>query len=236
MAGLPTVQASSQGWASIGTAWSSALNSGWIPDQSIGSTGGFTSRCSPSSSGFGFYSTGDATAFYSTGRRLVIDDGTLHYCEVLSSSSAAVAGSTTSTIVSITNVTSGTTTLSTGTLNSVFAAPFTYGPTGNFGLRFTTYAIGATTAPAVDWNNGYNQTLTASTNLIFSFSHLPTNEWLSLTIQNTSAAFTYAWSTTAVRWASSSSGPTASTALDIVTFWSNGSTMFGTPQTGFGPF
>ena len=216
--------------------WSSALNSGWIYDQKIGSTGGFTTRCSPSSSGGGFYSTGDATAFYSTGRRLLLDDGSLHYCEVVSSSSAAIAGSTTNTIVSIGNVTSGTTSLSTGTLTSVAAAPLTYGPTGNFGLRFTTYAIGATTAPSVNWNNGYNQTLTASTNLVFAMSHLPTNDWCSLIITNTSAAFSYTWSTTVVRWSTGSTGPAGSTATDIVTFWSNGSTMFGSAQRGFNAY
>ena len=80
MPGLPTVQASSQGWASIGSMWSTSLNEGWLPEWAIGSTGGFTVPAEPSSSQYIFYSTGDGTtgsgnSFYALGRQSRVVQG-----------------------------------------------------------------------------------------------------------------------------------------------------------------
>ena len=52
MAGLSSVQGSSQAWASVANMWTAAFNTGWIPDQTIGATGGFTAAVTPSSSSF----------------------------------------------------------------------------------------------------------------------------------------------------------------------------------------
>lgn len=131
MAGLPSVAGSSQAWAAVGSMWSTSFNGGWIADQSIGSTGGFTVLCSPTSSGYIFSSSGDGTtgasgnSFYALGRPVrILQNSTTFYGWV---ASAAVA--------------SGVTTvgLSSGSASGALST----------GLAFTSVAVGVpTTLPA----------------------------------------------------------------------------------------
>ena len=104
MPGLPSVAASSQAWASVGAMWSTSLNEGWLPEWTVGSTGGFTVPCSPSSSGYIFYSTGDGTtgsgnSFYALGRRVRIVQGSTAFYGLIKAASIA-AGVTTVSLTS----------------------------------------------------------------------------------------------------------------------------------------
>ena len=102
MPGLPSVAASSQAWASVGSMWSTSLNEGWLPEWKVGSTGGFTVPCSPSSSGYIFYSTGDGTtgasgnSFYALGRKARVVQGSTTFMSfvatALASSGLTVVG------------------------------------------------------------------------------------------------------------------------------------------------
>ena len=115
MPGFVGPQASSQNWASVMVAWTTAMNTGWLPDYSaIGSTGGFTVALSPFSAG-SFYSTGDGTtgsgdSYYKIGRGLrVIQGATTVYDQVRSSISTGGQ-----TLVGFSTATAGAA-LSTGT-------------------------------------------------------------------------------------------------------------------------
>ena len=95
MPGLPSVQSSTQGWASVGSMWSTSLNEAWLPEWKVGSTGGFTVPCSPSSSGYIFSSSGDGTTgsgngFYALGRAVrVVQGASTIYGPVATASVAA---------------------------------------------------------------------------------------------------------------------------------------------------
>src|SRR5512143_3233986 len=72
MSGLSIAAASSQAWAAMGSQAEVALNSGWIADQTITSTGGFNTAAAPSTA-TAFLSSGDGTTcsgngFWAVGR------------------------------------------------------------------------------------------------------------------------------------------------------------------------
>lgn len=76
--------------------WSQTFNTGWVLDQIIGATGGFTAPLSPSSSAGSFLSTGDGTTgasgsgFYALGRPLrVVQGATTLYGRVTAASVAS---------------------------------------------------------------------------------------------------------------------------------------------------
>jgi len=80
MPGLPSVQASSDAYATIPTQFSTSLNEGWIPDVTIGATGNMVSNTSPTSSGYTISSSGDGTTgsgngFYAIGRAVRLVQG-----------------------------------------------------------------------------------------------------------------------------------------------------------------
>lgn len=124
MPGLPTVTNSSQAWASVGSMWSTSLNEGWLPEWKVGSTGGFTVPCSPSSSGYIFTSTGDGTTgsgngFYALGRAVrIVQGASTIYGNVATASVAAgvttvglsstLASAALSTATAFTSVATGT--------------------------------------------------------------------------------------------------------------------------------
>lgn len=159
MSGVPSVQGSSQAWASVGSMWSTSFNGGWIADQRIGSTGGFTVNCSPSSSGYTFSSSGDGTTgasgngYYALGRPVrIVQDSTTFYGWV---ASAAVAAGVTTVGIS-----SGTATaaLSTGpaftsvavaTQSPVLAASTTPAATSRFHREDGSWAVPATATTTV---------------------------------------------------------------------------------------
>ncbi|MCR4338329.1 MAG: hypothetical protein NUW01_00420 [Gemmatimonadaceae bacterium] len=99
MPGLPSVAASSQAWASVGSMWSTSLNEAWLPEWVVGSTGGFTVPCEPSSSGYIFSSSGDGTtgsgnSFYALGRAVRIVQGASTIYGPVASASVAVGVTT----------------------------------------------------------------------------------------------------------------------------------------------
>lgn len=130
MAPLATVQASSDAWVAAGSQAEAALNAGYLNDQTINSSGGYTSNCGPSTAS-AFLSTGDQTSYYVAGRRLfVVHGGGNTYGEVLS---AAYSTATAQTTVTITNITLGATALSTASITSVGLSPIWNSTgTGNF--------------------------------------------------------------------------------------------------------
>src|SRR5687768_261654 len=95
MAGQHIAQGSSDAWPEMGAQAERSLNTGWILDQAVNSTGAFTCLCSPSSSGYIFSSSGDGTTgsgngYYALGRRArVIQDSTTFYSFIASASVAA---------------------------------------------------------------------------------------------------------------------------------------------------
>jgi hypothetical protein len=119
MPGLPIVQPSSQGWASVGAMWSTSLNEGWIPDVRLGSTGGFTAPVSPTSSAGSFTSTGDGSTgtgngLYTPGRAVrVVQGGTARYATVFTASFGG----------GITTVRLATDALTTGAITSAAVGP-----------------------------------------------------------------------------------------------------------------
>ena len=125
MPGLPSVTNSSQAWASVGTMWSTSLNEGWLPEWAVGSTGGFAVPCSPSSSGYIFYSTGDGTtgasgnSFYSLGRKVRVVQGSTTFMSFVAS---AVASSGITTVGLSSGSMSPTAGLSTGVAFTSIAA------------------------------------------------------------------------------------------------------------------
>ncbi|MCR4340529.1 MAG: hypothetical protein NUW01_11680 [Gemmatimonadaceae bacterium] len=141
MPGLPSVSNSSQAWASIASAWSTSFNAGWIADFRLGSTGGFTVNCEPTSSGYIFTSSGDGTTgasgngFYALGRAVrILQDSTTFYGRV---ASAAVAAGVTTVGLSSGSVTP-TAGLSTGVAFTAVAV----------GIDPGTATLAASTAPS----------------------------------------------------------------------------------------
>lgn len=127
---LAIVQGSSDLWVNAGSQAEAALNLGYLNDQTINSTGGFTSNAGPSTA-TAFVSTGDQTSYYVPARRLRIVHGGAStdttYCEVASASFAG--GQTT---VTVRGITSGATALSTAAIATVGFSPV-YNTTGGAG-------------------------------------------------------------------------------------------------------
>lgn len=143
MAGLAIVQASSDAWPEAGAQAERALNTGWILDQSLTSTGGFTTAAAPSTA-TAFFSTGDGTTgsgngFYALRRKVrVVHAGGSAYARV---ASAAYSTTLLQTTVGLTDWQSGTTSLSTAAITTVAVAPVYFGSSGDApheaGLRNT---------------------------------------------------------------------------------------------------
>lgn len=137
-----TVQASSEAWPNAGSQAERGLAIGWIFDQTLNSTGGEATNCSPSTA-TAFLSSGDGTtgsgsSFYALTRKLrVIHAGGTAYCRVTAASYAAPV-----TTVTVGDFQSGTTSLSTASITSVAAAMDYWGSSGyapgnEAGLRVT---------------------------------------------------------------------------------------------------
>lgn len=124
--GLPLVQGSSDLWVLGGYGAEYSLNRGWLQDYAINSTGGRTTNCAPSTA-TAFLSTGDGTtgsgnSFYAIGRALqVVHSGGTAYPLVTSASYSTTTLQTTVGLGFFSSV--GTTSLSTGGITSVGAAP-----------------------------------------------------------------------------------------------------------------
>lgn len=136
MAGLSIAAPSSDAWAEMGAQAERALNTGWMPDQVITSTGGFSTLAAPSTS-TAFLSSGDGTTgsgngFWALGRTArVVHTGGTAYARI---SAAAYSTTTLQTTVTLgTFLAGGTTSLSTAAITSAAAALGFYstGQTGN---------------------------------------------------------------------------------------------------------
>src|SRR5438105_1197313 len=94
MAGQALAASSSQAWAGMGSQAETALNSGWILDQTITSTGGFNTAAAPSTA-TAFLSSGDGTTgsgngFWALGRPTkVVHTGGTAYAQVTAASYGA---------------------------------------------------------------------------------------------------------------------------------------------------
>lgn len=150
---LYTVVVSSEAWPNAGSQAERTFNRGYGNDAFLTSTGGETANISPSTFA-AFTSTGDQTAVYVAGRRLRIVHGSAStdttYCEV---SSAALTGASTATTVTIRNITSGATALSTALITEVGVAP-TYWSTGSGNLPISTGTASSPSIPAGPYNIG----------------------------------------------------------------------------------
>lgn len=155
--GLPIVQASSEAWPEYGAQEARALNTGWILDQRFDGAGGFITNCTPTSSGFTFISTGDATGFYVIGRalRIIQADPRTTVCTVGQSSFSA---GNTRVYISQFSVASGLSTVaSTQAITSV-AATYAYPQsTGNNTFPIT---VTPSTASQPQVSIGFNPAVT----------------------------------------------------------------------------
>jgi hypothetical protein len=143
MPGQHIVQASSEAWPEAGAQAERSLNTGWVLDQVVNSTGGLTTNARSINS-TSFASTGDGTtgsgnSYYALYRKVrVVQGSTSIYCRVLSSSYSTT---TTETTVGVGDFQSATTALSTAAMTSVAVAPMYWGSSGNNpqepGLRAT---------------------------------------------------------------------------------------------------
>ena len=132
--GQHLVAGSSDLWTNSGSQAERALNSGWILDNYINSTGGYATNAQPSTA-VAFLSTGDGTtgsgnSFYALGRTVrVVHTGGTAYGRI--SASALAGGQTTVTLGTFYN--GGTTSLSTTAITSAAVALewFSTGQSGN---------------------------------------------------------------------------------------------------------
>ena len=132
--GQALVLGSSDLWVEGGRQAERALNTGWILDQSLNSTGGFATNAQPSTA-TAFLSTGDGTtgsgnSFYSLGRTVrVVHTGGTAYARI--SAAALAGGQTTITLGTFYN--GGTTSLSTVAITSAAVSMEWYstGQSGN---------------------------------------------------------------------------------------------------------
>lgn len=120
--GLAVTQPTSDAWSEMGAQAERALNLGWIPDQRADGAGGFITNISPSSSGLTFISTGDATAYYVTGRTVKVVQAAATLVGTVAYSS--VAAGLTSIYLSQIFIAAGlSTSLSTGPITSAAVSP-----------------------------------------------------------------------------------------------------------------
>ena len=169
------VQGSSDLWTNAGSQAERALNLGWIRDQLINSTGGFTTNATPSTAA-AFISTGDGTtgsgnSFYALGRRIWVNHGGAStdntYAEI---SAAALAGG--QTTVTIANITNGATALSTSAITSAAVGPtYSYSTDGRSPFPETlALSSGGPTRPSLHWGSATGAGVYSSSSGIVAIS------------------------------------------------------------------
>lgn len=141
-----------------------ALMTGWVLDQRVDGAGGFITNTSPTSSGFTFLSTGDATQFYVSGRavKIVQAAGT---AEATVGQSSFAAGITTVYLNQFSTQAGLSTVASSGAITNVAASPIFPRTTDN--NTFGGWLISATT--------GLSPTLVAPSTVVIGGSVIASN-------------------------------------------------------------